>query len=268
MCLAFVASALFVIYLWIRRPPLSDADYTLFWSSMPGSVFEFEKIKDVDNLKTLFSIMLKYRDSHPTYLIVLLGSVYLFYQAFPLFLLFCPGTAFSISLLIGACFGFWRAFAACTFLSNCGPSLAYFMFRFSGKPIVMKLFRKKVEEFNRQIEVHRSDILSYMVFLRVTPLFPNFFINIASPVINVPYSAFFLGTFIGLLPNTIILVGTGVALKELTDLNLGAKMIGILLLLGFAALLPPFLKRRRSERHRNLKAGIAEASSSGNRKDD
>lgn len=36
-----------------------------------------------------------------------------------------------------------------------------------------------------------------MIFLRVTPILPNWFINIVAPVIDVPLATFWLGTFIG-----------------------------------------------------------------------
>ena len=43
------------------------------------------------------------------------------------------------------------------------------------------------------MEKRRGDLLNYIIFLRVTPLLPNIFINIASPVVNVPIFPFALG---------------------------------------------------------------------------
>jgi hypothetical protein len=48
-----------------------------------------------------------------------------------------------------------------------------------------------------QVAKHRENLLNYIIFLRVTPFLPNWFINIASPVIDVPLAPFFWGTFIG-----------------------------------------------------------------------
>lgn len=36
-----------------------------------------------------------------------------------------------------------------------------------------------------------------MLFLRVTPLIPNWFVNVASPIVGVPISTFAIATFIG-----------------------------------------------------------------------
>lgn len=49
--------------------------------------------------------------------------------------------------------------------------------------------------------MHQDNLLYYMIFLRVTPLFPNWFINIAAPIVEVPFMNFWLGTFIGNLRN-------------------------------------------------------------------
>lgn len=48
-----------------------------------------------------------------------------------------------------------------------------------------------------QVDRHREHLINYIIFLRITPFLPNWFINITSPVINVPLGVFFLGTFLG-----------------------------------------------------------------------
>ncbi|KAE8716257.1 hypothetical protein F3Y22_tig00110151pilonHSYRG00072 [Hibiscus syriacus] len=48
-----------------------------------------------------------------------------------------------------------------------------------------------------QISQRRERLLNYMIFLRLTPILPNTFINVASPIVDVPYRIFFLATFIG-----------------------------------------------------------------------
>lgn len=44
-----------------------------------------------------------------------------------------------------------------------------------------------------QVDRRRGELLGYIVFLRITPILPNIFINIASPVVNVPIGPFALG---------------------------------------------------------------------------
>lgn len=47
--------------------------------------------------------------------------------------------------------------------------------------------------FHVQVSARRRDMLNYIVFLRVTPILPNTFINVASPIVGVPLAPFTLG---------------------------------------------------------------------------
>ena len=51
-----------------------------------------------------------------------------------------------------------------------------------------------------QVDRHRDNMTSYILFLRITPFLPNWFINVVSPVINVPLWTFFFATVLGKLP--------------------------------------------------------------------
>jgi len=44
-----------------------------------------------------------------------------------------------------------------------------------------------------QVDRRRGDLFNYIIFLRVTPILPNIFINIASPVVDVPLQSFAMG---------------------------------------------------------------------------
>lgn len=57
-----------------------------------------------------------------------------------------------------------------------------------------------------QVAQRREKLLNYMLFLRVTPTLPNTFINVASPIVDVPYRIFFMATFIGLIPAAYVTV--------------------------------------------------------------
>lgn len=64
----------------------------------------------------------------------------------------------------------------------------------------------KFELFYFQVAKRRKSLLNYMLFLRLTPTLPNTFINFASPIVDVPYHIFFLGTVIGLIPAAYVTV--------------------------------------------------------------
>lgn len=65
----------------------------------------------------------------------------------------------------------------------------------------------------------RGDLFNYIIFLRVTPILPNIFINIASPVVNVPLRPFALATLLGCLPNNFLAVNAGSKLGELKSFS-------------------------------------------------
>lgn len=63
----------------------------------------------------------------------------------------------------------------------------------------MKYFPERISKWQNEIQKQRENLLNYIIFLRVTPILPNWFINIASPVIDVPIKPFFFGTFLGMI---------------------------------------------------------------------
>ena len=56
----------------------------------------------------------------------------------------------------------------------------------------------------------------FLIYHRITPLFPNWFLNIACPVVNVPLKTFFFATLFGLMPANIIQLKTGLLMKDAT----------------------------------------------------
>ena len=84
-----------------------------------------------------------------------------------------------------------------------------------GKNLVRKYFHSRLVWFKGQLDKHKDDLIYYLLFLRITPLLPNWFINISSPLLDVPISKFFFATFIGLMPMNVIHVKTGLMLNDL-----------------------------------------------------
>ena len=48
----------------------------------------------------------------------------------------------------------------------------------------------------KQVRKRQGDLLNYIVFLRVTPLLPNTFINVCAPIVRVPLPHFALGALL------------------------------------------------------------------------
>lgn len=63
-----------------------------------------------------------------------------------------------------------------------------------------------------QIAKRKDKLLNYMLFLRITPTLPNLFINLASPIMDIPFHVFFTATVIGLIPASYITVRVSISL--------------------------------------------------------
>lgn len=48
--------------------------------------------------------------------------------------------------------------------------------------------------------------MHYALFLRVTPIFPAWFINVASPIVDIPFSVFIIATAVGHQPHNLITI--------------------------------------------------------------
>jgi len=103
-----------------------------------------------------------------------------------------PGTIF-LSLLSGALYGSSRGFLLVAIVSTLGSTSCYCMSLLFGRPVARAIWKGKLDEFDSEIKKRSHDLLSYIIFLRVTPILPNVFLNVASPIVGVPIRDFMLG---------------------------------------------------------------------------
>ncbi|XP_074587351.1 putative membrane protein At4g09580 isoform X2 [Curcuma longa] len=168
-------------------------------------------------------------------------SVYIFMQTFMI-----PGTIF-LSLLAGALFGVAKGIVLIVFSATSGASSCYFLSKLVGRPLVNWMWPDKLKFFQTEIAKHREKLLNYMLFLRITPSLPNTFINLASPIVDIPFRIFFLATLVGLVPASYITARAGLALGDLKSIRdlYDMKTLVVLFLIGFVTIFPTILKRKR-----------------------
>jgi len=169
-----------------------------------------------------------------------LCMVYVYMQTFAI-----PGTL-SLSILAGAIYVSYRGLLLVTVVSTAGSTVCYGLSSSVGRGLARAFWPEKVEAFGREVQKRKHDMLSYIIFLRVTPILPNTFINVASPVVRVPLLPFIAGTFIGCIPNNFVAVNTGNKLGELNSLTelYDAKQILFGVGVGIVALLPIYWRRK------------------------
>ncbi|MHA1566919.1 MAG: TVP38/TMEM64 family protein [Alphaproteobacteria bacterium] len=101
-----------------------------------------------------------------------------------------------------------------------------------------------------------QNALSYMLVLRLIPLFPFWLVNLAPAFLGVSVRTFVIGTFVGIIPGTFVYASVGAGLGAVFDTG-GTPNIGIIFqpeiltpIIGLAllALLPIAYKKYKARR--------------------
>ncbi|KAL3497863.1 hypothetical protein ACH5RR_040595 [Cinchona calisaya] len=206
--------------------------------TMPASDYSFLKLpRTLEDLQILKDHLESYTSDYTAQVLIGYCVVYIFMQTFMI-----PGTVF-MSLLAGALFGVFKGVALVVFTATAGASSCYFLSKLIGRPLVFSLWPDKLTFFQAEVAKRKNRLLNYMLFLRVTPTLPNTFINVASPIVDVPYHIFFLATAIGITPAAYVTVRAGIALGELKSLGdlYDFQSIATLFLIGAIAVIPTLI---------------------------
>ncbi|KAJ4829389.1 hypothetical protein Tsubulata_044478 [Turnera subulata] len=211
--------------------------------TMPASDYSFLKLpRTLEDLQILRDHLENYTSDYTAQVLVGYCVVYIFMQTFMI-----PGTVF-MSLLAGALFGVFKGVALVVFTATAGASSCYFLSKVIGRPLVFTLWPDKLVFFQEQVARRRQRLLNYMLFLRLTPTLPNTFINVASPIVDVPYHIFFLATVIGLIPAAYVTVKAGIALGELRSVGdlYDFNSVAALFLIGVVSITPTLMSKSKS----------------------
>ena len=133
-------------------------------------------------------VSLKIAARHPAGVLLIWAAAYIGMQTFAI-----PGTI-SLSLLAGALWGVHRAAIVVAMVSTAGACSCYMLSQLIGRPLAAALWPGKLQSYGEEVAKRRAQLLNYIIFLRVTPLLPNTFVNVASPIVGVPLAPFALGT--------------------------------------------------------------------------
>lgn len=164
--------------------------------------------------------------------------MYLFLQAFAI-----PGAVF-LSMLAGPLFGLWQGFAIVSVVATCGACLCYLLSYTVARGFVQRMFPKQLENLRQKIANHRHNLFFYLLFLRLTPLVPNWFISLAAPLLDIPLPYFFGATFFGLMPANYLHLTTGLTLDSMRDGQIDVRAYLTFIAIGFVALIPTVCRKK------------------------
>ena len=157
-----------------------------------------------------------------------------------------------MTLLGGFLFGPFVGTGAVVFSATVGATFLFLSLR----RVSQDLLRKRAGSWFQKMEAGFQDnALSYLLTLRLIPLFPFSAINVVAAVLQVPLRTFFFGTLIGIIPGSFVYVLIGQALHKTLKMPGNALhlvvdpwILGALTGLGILALLPVLYKHFQKKR--------------------
>lgn len=193
--------------------------------------FDLGRFLTLAALKANRQSLLDYYADHELIMVAGFMAIYILTTALSL-----PGAAI-LSLAAGAIFGSIMGTLYASIAATIGATLAFLITRYLLRDAVLNNFGNKLEGMNRELE---SRGFSYLLFLRLVPVFPFFLINLAAGLTRLPLRTFFLATMIGIIPAGFVFVNAGASLATIDSLSgiASPRVLGSFALLGLFALIP------------------------------
>ncbi len=157
-----------------------------------------------------------------------------------------PG-ALVLSLAVGFVFGRWIGTVLVVVAATVGATLVFLAARY----LFAAAARRRLGAVGEKINAgFTEDAFSYLLFLRLVPLFPFFLVNLAPAFTSVPLRTYALATLIGIVPGTFVYVNLGQALGRIDSIKglVSGETLAAFALLGLFALAPIAWKRWKARR--------------------
>ena len=208
--------------------------FLFFW-------FDLGRFLTLDALKANRQNLLAFYAAHKVLTVASFMAIYIVQTV-----LMLPGAAI-LSLAAGAIFGALPGTLYASIAATIGATLAFLASRYLLRDLVFSKFGSKFEKMNRELE-NRG--LSYLLFLRLVPVFPFFLINLAAGLTHLPLRTFFFGTMVGIIPAGFVFVNAGASLATIDSLAgiASPPVLGSLALLGLFALIPVLYNKFKGKR--------------------
>ncbi|VDD83747.1 unnamed protein product [Mesocestoides corti] len=211
--------------------------------AIPEDQRQFVKLpRNLDDLKSLGSTLSVYKGTCYWRILIAITFVYILMQSFMI-----PGSVFC-SVLLGFLFPIPLALFVIAFCSAVGASCCYVIANFIGSKTILKLYPEHVMSCQMMMSRFKNTMCFAIILFRLSPIIPNWLVNICSPLLGVPLLDFFLGTFIGVVPLSLFFVKAGTMLQELTDIGV-TSVASVSTLVIFAVIsLVPFIFQEQIRR--------------------
>jgi len=196
---------------------------------------------DLATIKEHRDALLAFTESHFAAALAIAFAVYAGAVAFSL-----PG-GLVLSLTMGFVFGRWIGTALVVVAATVGATLVFLAARY----LFADAARRRLGTFGEKINAgFTKNAFSYMLFLRLVPVFPFFLVNLAPAFTTIPLRTYVLATAVGIVPGSFVFVNLGQTLARIDSLKglVSADVLAGLGLLAAFALLPVAVQKYRARR--------------------
>lgn len=165
-----------------------------------------------------------------------------------------PGGAV-MTITGGFLFGQWLGTAYVIFAATIGATILFL----AAKTALGDVLRAKAGPFLKKMEAgFQENALSYLLVLRLIPLFPFFIVNLVPAFLGVSLKVFVIATFVGIIPGSFVYATVGAGLGSIFDSGeefsagsiLTPEIVTALVGLAVLAMLPVAYKTFRTKRDR------------------
>lgn len=173
--------------------------------------------------------------------------------------------AWLLTVAAGLVLGWWMATIGVVIGATLGASVLFF----AARAALADFFKAKAgKTIGTMAQGFREDAVSYMLFLRLAPIFPFTLVNVVPAILGVPFKIFAATTAVGIIPGVIAYTFAGEGLRSIVSERAQACKAGIapcgtglspsdlittqiliaFALMGIVSLIPVVLKRIRKKR--------------------
>lgn len=199
------------------------------------------RLLNLDAVKTHAEALRSFTETHYLQALALALLVYLTAASLSL----PSGTV--LALTFGYLFGRWIATALVVIAATLGATIVFLAARY----LFGETRRKKLGRIGERIDTELThDGFSWLLFLRLMPVFPFFLVNLVPALTGMRARTFMAATFVGILPNALIVTNLGQALASIEstlDLVTPQTLLA-LTMFGVLALLPVLFHHLRPKR--------------------
>lgn len=163
------------------------------------------------------------------------GGIWGIYAIFKVFGPFGAGTSMVLSVLIGALYDEWAE-------PNTGYSLfahlmgvtaevsggcgGWIMSYAIGREILLHFAAEKMKTLQDEMDKFKGSLFRYMLFLRISPLFPNWFVNYSTALVGMPFLHFLVASLVAIQPAACMSIAMGGMLRDVGETGLDLVKMG------------------------------------------